>query len=263
MSSNTRGVGADIPVEFSAPGSGQRASCCRTRCEVKQGPPRPSRIAGQCQQAGGLRRPGEHGSHDAQQTDGSVRIQRQERGRGQIAFGGVADRAYDGKWQVVSAGRLGHRAAFQINRVGAGGDPKRSLRRCSGNDGRTRQDRVAGEPAEARGKRGVRLPGFAFRQHIAGDDQRPWAQRRIEPPGEAEADQRGRPLPDQLRCRGDGARRGAATGLDQTAEAGSDAGLGGQADDETDGQNPTSTRRVLPRTRLRYRASASSGKYSL
>jgi hypothetical protein len=109
------------------------------------------------------------------------------------------------------------------------------------------------QPAEPFRQLRIGTPHHTIRQDRSRHHQRPRPQRRIEPTGQSEADEAANPRVDQAGRRPLRPFRRAAARLDRTTEPGGDARLRRQADDETKrgGQNPTSTRRVLPRRRLR------------
>lgn len=231
----------------------------------------------------------QYGAHDPNQGNASVPIKRDQRRRRQIPVSRIRDCPERDEGQSVRLGDACDSAALQVDGMGSRGGKQKPLGSRIRRDFGAREKAMPGAAAEASGEGQVGRVADAACQDRRWDDQGSRLQCRVQPAGEAEADQCLRPLPDQFAgCLGRTVRR-AAAGKHLVAKAGRDARLGrqtgykaefvnrqtGACQDWTgdprsctarkgrDGQNPTSTRLVLPRLRLRYRAIARSGKYSL
>ncbi len=159
-------------------------------------------------------------------------------------------------------GELSDRSAFQVEGVSRGCLKQVSFHGSTCDDFGSGERGMAGQAAEPLRQSSVWPINLAVRQHARRDNNRPRAEARIKTACQSKADKRVGAVRDKLACHIGRALRCTAARSDQTTESSGNPGLGGQTDDESEGQKPNSTRRVLPRVRLRKRARARSGKYS-
>lgn len=218
--------------------SDQRLSCRRgIACQPKQGRDLP--------------RIGAHVCQHAPKSDRSRLIQRNGCSGRQVTLRRITDRPHHREWHPTPSGNHSDRAAFQIDRMGAGAAVQVPLHRGIGCDRVLGQKHMTGWAAKQGHQAGISLEAAAAVKHAGGNDHLPRPQRRMQATRQPETDETTRPACNQP-VRGRFCPGGfAATDGHRPAQAARDPGLCGQADDDPWDQNPTSTRRVLPRIRLR------------
>jgi hypothetical protein len=228
-----------------------------------QRPPRPRRIPAQRQQPRNLTRPARNRPQHRQQPDRTTLIQSDQSSRRQIPLRRIADRPHHGKRQPMLIRHPSHSTAFQIDRL----RPRRREQRALGLRIRgnriPRQQAMPGHTPKPSRQRSIGRKTPSTNNHRVRDNNHPRPQRRIKPARQPEAHQRCRAIPHQPQSSLRRPGRRPATNGNRTTEAGGNPRLRRKAHHKAKlYQNPNSTRCELPRRRLRYRASASSGKYS-
>lgn len=269
--------------------------------QLDQRTPGAGGVTSKSQQARDLSGMPQDRQQNADQTYVALRIERDRRGRRKVPFSRIADRSYNEERQPICGCNFGNRAAFQVDGMCVRFNIKPTFRGRISDDLRPREQSMGRRAAEQCGKPFVRIKQLAIGARTIGvrmagtcrldrhqnrrNNHRTRPQIRVQPTGKPEADERRDPLLNQSSCRPGSTLWRTSTCLDRITEPAGDARLRHQSNHKAKdrfirdrsapapfdsesrcrqtGQNPTSTRRTLPRDKFRYRAKANKGKYSL